>query len=104
MKLRLIGLSLLLINFSCSKESVEIEEEPIEEIPVCVFDQVLDNSRGACSDTLTFTPSYTELISGSTRIITTNSIPNHAVGIFGGGAGSLNPNAISSFICVFVSR
>ena len=95
MKLRLIGLSLLLINFSCSKESVETDEEPVEEIPICVFNQVLDNSRGACIDTLVITSYYTELISGSIRTITANSIPNHAVGLFGGGVGSLNPNAIS---------
>jgi len=96
MKLRIIGISLLLINLGCSKDSADVEKESNpDDIPICIFDQVLDNTRGACIDTLTLSSSYTEFISGSTRIITSNSIPDHAVGLFGGGQGSLNPNAIS---------
>jgi len=95
MKLRIIGLSLLLINFSCSKDDVVVQEA-VAVIPPCTFDQVLDNTRGVCNDTITFTSSlYTESISGAIRTITSNSIPNHMVGLFGGGQGSLNPNAIT---------
>ena len=36
------------------------------------------------------------LISGSDRIITSNSIPNHMLGLFGQAPGSLNPNTISA--------
>lgn len=61
----------------------------------CTSNQTLDTSRGNCNETLSFTPSYNETISGTNRIITSNSIPNHMVGLFGSGAGSLNPNAIS---------
>ena len=61
----------------------------------CESDQVLDSSRGACNEALAFTNSYNETISGTSRIITSNSIPEHMVGRFGMGQGSLNPNAIS---------
>jgi len=61
----------------------------------CVSDQTLDDSRGACDQTLSFTNVYNETISGNNRIITTNSIPDHRVGLFGMVQGSLNPNAIS---------
>ena len=61
----------------------------------CESDQVLDSSRGACDETLAFTSSYNQVISGTDRVITSNSIPEHMVGLFGMGPGSLNPNAIS---------
>ncbi|WP_229720517.1 YHYH protein [Winogradskyella helgolandensis] len=61
----------------------------------CESDQVLDSSRGACNETLVFSNLYNQTISGSNRIITSNSIPEHMVGRFGMGIGSLNPNAIS---------
>lgn len=61
----------------------------------CVSDQMLDSSRGACDQTLTFTNVYNQTILGTNRIITTNNIPDHMVGLFGMGQGSLNPNAIS---------
>jgi hypothetical protein len=101
MRLRLIGLSILLINFSCSKESVEAQENSTTtnstntNTSICTSDQVLDNTRGSCGVSLSFTPSYNETISGTIRTITSNSIPNHMVGLFGGGQGSLNPNSIS---------
>jgi len=61
----------------------------------CTPDQVLDSSRGACTVSLPYTSQYQETSSGTTRTITSNSIPNHMVGLFGTGPGSLNPNAIS---------
>ncbi len=61
----------------------------------CESDQVLDSSRGACDQTLVFTNSYSETTSGSNRVISSNSIPEHRVGLFGMGQGALNPNAIS---------
>lgn len=61
----------------------------------CVSDQVLDSSRGDCDQTVAFTNSFNQTILGANRIITSNSIPEHMVGRFGMGPGSLNPNAIS---------
>jgi len=61
----------------------------------CESNQLIDQLRGTCTEILSFTPQYTETISGGNRIITSNAIPNHRVGLFGGGQGSLNPNAIS---------
>jgi len=61
----------------------------------CTSDQVLDASRGDCNETLSFTSQYQESVSGNTRTITANSIPDHNVGLFGMGPGALNPNAIS---------
>ena len=61
----------------------------------CVSDQVLDSSRGACNETLAFANLFSQIILGTNRVITSNSIPEHMVGLFGMGQGSLNPNAIS---------
>jgi len=55
----------------------------------------LDDTRGDCNQTLTFANQYNEQTQGGNRIISANSIPDHQVGLFGGGMGSLNPNAIS---------
>lgn len=85
----LILTSVLLINCSSTET-----QETIEETPKCYSSQELDNSRGACNETLDFTPQFSESISETIRTISTNSIPNHLVGVFGQGQGSLNPNAI----------
>lgn len=54
----------------------------------------LDKSRGECNEDLGIAPLYKERLAGNERIITSNSIPNHDVGLFGRGSGSLNPNRI----------
>jgi hypothetical protein len=56
----------------------------------------IDQSRGACDVTLTEASSFVMTINGSQRLFTSNSIPNHKVGLFGSGSGSLNPNAITA--------
>lgn len=61
----------------------------------CFTDQALDDSRGNCDQTLAFAMQYNETVSGTIRTIASNSIPDHNVGLFGGGMGSLNPNAIT---------
>lgn len=61
----------------------------------CTFDITIDRSRGACDQMLTFTPSVNTTTSNSNLTFTTNSIPNHMVGLFGRVSGALNPNAIS---------
>ena len=61
----------------------------------CSTDQVLDDTRGACNTSLSFTSQFTETTTATSRIITANCIPEHQVGLFGAGPGSLNPNAIA---------
>ena len=62
----------------------------------CVSDQVIDQSRGVCDETLSISPSFAMTINGTYRVFTSNNIPEHKVGLFGPFAGSLNPNAISA--------
>ena len=62
----------------------------------CESDQLTDTSRGSCDETLAISPQYSENTSGGNRVIAVNSIPDHNVGLFGGGQGSLNPNAIAA--------
>lgn len=95
---------LTVIFFSCGKEGCT---DPLatnydsnakkgdNSCNYCYTDQVLDNSRGECDQTLNFNSLYNETVQGNSRIITANSIPNHDVGLFGPVMGSLNPNAIS---------
>lgn len=78
-----------LIFVSCQKDEVN------DFIDSCNSDLVFDQSRGECIHSLSFTPSFTMLINDPFRIITSNCIPNHMVGLFGQGPGSLNPNTIS---------
>lgn len=81
----------LLVFVACSKD-----DDSTTSTQDCTSDQMLDPSRGACNETLSETPSYNENTTGGNRVISSNSIPNHKVGLFGGGQGSLNPNAISA--------
>ena len=84
--LSLVYTSLFL--FSCQ------EEGPLSTN--CSSDQAFDNSRGNCTESLSISPSYNESIAGTNRIISSNSIPAHIVGLFGGGQGSLNSNVLSA--------
>ncbi len=98
-KTGLIIASISIAVFSCKKDEPKVAEcTTTSTTPTdnCITDQVLDGSRGPCGETLTITPQYSESVSGTTRTITSNSIPSHMVGKFGGGMGSLNPNAISA--------
>ena len=79
-----------IILFSCNDE-----EDPISDIEDCTSDVILDTSVGSCSETLSFMHEYNMSISGTTRTITSNSIPDHMVGLFGQVPGALNPNAIT---------
>lgn len=89
----LVFFIILFISFSCSSDSESLMDTPVDML--CVSNQQIDTSRGACNEELTFVPSYSETTTATQRIITSNSIPSHKVGKFGGGQGSLNPNAIS---------
>ena len=58
----------------------------------CTKGSELNTTRTDCSTTLSYTPSVSISVSGSTRTISSNSIPNHMVGI----AGPNSPSPQSS--------
>ena len=60
----------------------------------CISDQVLDMTRGKCEIELVFSSVVNEEINGIQRKITSNSIPDHLVGLFGPFQEALNPNEI----------
>jgi len=62
--------------------------------PGCQSSIEVDTTRGVCSVTLPWTPRFSMSVSGGTRTITTNSIPDHEVGLFGMVPGALNPNPV----------
>ena len=80
-------LSVILFN-SCNKDS----DEGI--LDNCQSDLVVDSTRGDCNYSLSIDPIFTMITNKNNRVIISNSIPNHMVGIFGQGPGSLNPNTI----------
>lgn len=92
-KKKLTLMMLLGVLISCSDSD---DSNDNNEGSDCASSITLDTSRGACNETLNVTPSFSNTVNGNTRTITTNNIPNHMVGLFGGGQGSLNPNAISA--------
>lgn len=89
---KLLFLLVVLLSFCTEKE-----ESPsgTTDTP-CQVARSLDTSRGACNETLSLTPEFTAQIQGTNRVIKSNSIPNHKVGLFGRVPGSLNPNSISA--------
>ena len=99
----LIAIAAILLVTSCDSQDVFETISPTETVtnPTSVGDCVdvttvasLED-RGACNQTLSYTPDVSITETGNQRIITSNSIPDHKVGLFGGGNGSLNPNAIT---------
>ncbi|RMG64855.1 MAG: YHYH protein [Bacteroidetes bacterium] len=73
----------------CPPQTIQIGPSSLTLVPVDL------SERGACNQSLAFTPNVSLSESGSSRVITSNSIPAHLVGLFGQGPGSLNPNAIA---------
>mgnify|MGYP001156266950 CR=1 FL=1 len=90
-------LFLFCLLISCDNTDNGTIEEEDEEIIVddCTTDQALDDSRGLCDVTLPYTNDFDQTTSSTLRVISTNSIPDHEVGLFGAVQGSLNPNAIT---------
>ncbi len=80
----------LLMLTGCEKNQID---DPKAEN--CNSQQILDDSRGACSENLAFQSVIEINVDGAIRNITTNSIPGHKVGLFGKIQGALNPNAIA---------
>jgi len=79
-----IHILISIVFISCSKN----------DSSYCSSDQSIDNTRGLCNINLSLSNQYNESISGNFRIINSNSIPNHKVGLFGNTQGALNPNQI----------
>ena len=61
----------------------------------CVEVVTYDDGLGDCSSSLTYQTEFSITVSGTKRVITSNNIPSHTVGLFGNYQGSLNPNAIT---------
>ena len=85
---------------SCSAEkeentSSQTADAQTREPEKCESDQVLSLERGDCNESLPFIPMVSINLTDSIRIIQSNSIPNHKVGLFGRFPESLNPNEIS---------
>ena len=88
--MKYLPIILFLFILSCDSNSTVSSEES------CANLVSIDSSLGECSETLPYTPSFSnEENTNDTRTITSNNIPNHLVGLFGGGQGSLNPNQIT---------
>ena len=101
-KLLLLSLSVLTVFaliYSCSTE--EENKSPLkvivqpQEPEKCESDQILSQERGDCNESLPFNPVVSINLNDTTRVISSNSIPNHKVGLFGRVPESLNPNEIS---------
>ena len=88
MKKILILIIPLAFLFSCENDNEEV-------ISNCVSDLEIDQSRGDCNESINFTSEFSMTTTNNERIISSNNIPDHLVGLFGGGQGSLNPNEIS---------
>ncbi len=90
-------LFLLVVFGSCSSDNGNVVSETEDAIVTddCIVAYELDDSRGACDQTLTEASVYEETTSDDYRLISANSIPGHKVGLFGEVQGALNPNAIS---------
>ena len=89
--------SLIILCFfilSCNSDTPTVSETS-NDLEDCTNPILIDSSLGECSETLPYTPSFSIVEnSNDTRTITSNNIPSHLVGLFGGGPGSLNPNQI----------
>ena len=81
-----------IFTFSCNNGEDE-DEMSINCTDVDLVEPI--TNRGACSETLSFNNQVSISNNGITRTISSNSIPDHKVGLFGMGQGSLNPNAIA---------
>ena len=94
--LLLPSLSLLVMLFSACNEPEEEQVELRRNLNCTDVDQVEPlGQRGECSQTLSFTNQVSISQAQGQRVISSNSIPDHRVGLFGRVNGSLNPNAIA---------
>lgn len=89
--------SKLIYSCSADEEDTSLQTTAVQsqELETCESDQVLSLERGDCNESLPFNPEVSINLTDTTRIIISNSIPNHKVGLFGKFPESLNPNEIS---------
>lgn len=92
----LSGITLFWIIFLTSCMEKEDTDSQTDTVTPCQSNRTVDTSRGDCNQTLSITPEFSSQLQGTNRIIKTNNIPNHKVGLFGRVPGSLNPNSISA--------
>ncbi len=91
---------LLITSIGCAKIDNNANVNNIQ--CVCLTSQMLEKSRGNCTETLTITPTLVNRVVGNRRFIQGNTIPNHKVGKFGAGQGSLGPNPITPQLRTYV--
>ena len=86
--------SKLICSCSTDEEDTSLQTTIFQpqELETCETDQVLSLERGDCNESLPFNPEVSFNLTDTTRIIISNSIPNHKVGLFGRLPESLNPN------------
>ncbi|MEM7186265.1 MAG: YHYH protein [Bacteroidota bacterium] len=94
-KITLLFLMSLSVSGCSQEDDSTTTSDPDVSVETCSTNRVLDSSRGACNETLPYGSEYDETTSATTRIITSNNIPDHRVGLFGQVQGALNPNEIS---------
>jgi hypothetical protein len=99
MKRYLLGSVLALSLLACSDDEVETIDTGITGEDIieneCYSDYEIDQTHGACDQTLSWSSAFSSTEQNGNRLITANSIPDHMVGLFGNTQGALNPNAIS---------
>lgn len=86
-------LAMVTVISSCTKKSDDSVQVTSDCTDVMSIQDI--SNRGSCDVTLPYTNQVSITVSGSQRVITSNSIPDHKVGLFGKQQGALNPNAIS---------
>lgn len=95
---KLLNYALLLclpLVHACNND--DDDSDPVATSGNCTDVAILEdvNQRGACDQTLSFANEVTINTAGDERVIASNSIPDHRVGLFGRDPGALNPNAIA---------
>jgi len=83
----------LLAISACSQDSNDLTDGPAA--PACEDAAAVDPTRPNCHETLVWDNQVTITTSGDVRVITSNGIPDHLIGLFGHVNGALNPNAVS---------
>ncbi|MCB0669415.1 MAG: YHYH protein [Saprospiraceae bacterium] len=76
-------------DLDCAPQEIQIGPNTMTLVPVDL------SQRGSCEEILSYKSKVTISSSGDSRVISSNSIPDHKVGLFGRIPGSLNPNAIA---------
>ena len=95
--------TLIVIADSLHKDTVGvIPPDTIGDGPITIDCSVPDvnevkplSDRGVCNQNLSFSSEVSVDTTGEQITITSNAIPDHAVGLFGRVQGALNPNAIA---------